>query len=463
MNARELTLELLSWPSVTGSDGERAFGLRLHALLAAWPYFADHPEDLWLEDAGDGRFSVCALVRGSGSRGVVLAGHYDVVGIDDYGSLAELSGDPEALRAPLREHLAARGHPADLAAADDLASAEWLPGRGALDMKSGVAACLTTLASHAAWEDREGSVLLVVCPDEEEHSAGARAAAPAMRRLGLDVVLGINADVVTDEGNGDYARAVFCGGVGKVLLCALVRGRPAHVGDALGGLSAHALAAEVVRRVEGRTDWAGARVDLETLPPPVLLAAGDTKPVYDVTMPRDVLLLFNLLHYELAPEAALAHFRRVVAEALETACAAWPGRELPGPVHIVDGDVAPSDRDPFASARTAMTAEADDAGLGGPGAVVALGSVRYRPVGVFDPALIDRLTPVVEAAGVRMAGPYPNPSDLSFLADGTDHATWVNAGPWGRDFHRVTERVHTPYAFDVLPKMLGDLVVCALR
>jgi arginine utilization protein RocB len=34
----------------------------------------------------------------------------------------------------------------------------------------------------------------------------------------------------------------------------------------------------------------------------------------------------------------------------------------------------------------------------------------------------------------------------------------VNAGPWGRDYHTPLERLHTGYAFEVLPGLLLDIV-----
>lgn len=34
----------------------------------------------------------------------------------------------------------------------------------------------------------------------------------------------------------------------------------------------------------------------------------------------------------------------------------------------------------------------------------------------------------------------------------------VNAGPWGRDYHTVLERLHVPYAFTVLPDLIGEIV-----
>lgn len=34
----------------------------------------------------------------------------------------------------------------------------------------------------------------------------------------------------------------------------------------------------------------------------------------------------------------------------------------------------------------------------------------------------------------------------------------VNAGPWGRDYHTPLERLHTGYAFDILPELLLGIV-----
>src|SRR3569623_2302148 len=39
----------------------------------------------------------------------------------------------------------------------------------------------------------------------------------------------------------------------------------------------------------------------------------------------------------------------------------------------------------------------------------------------------------------------------------------VNAGPWGRDYHTVLERLHTPYAFKVLPDLIGEIVTGVQR
>ena len=96
---RDLSLLMTRWPSVTGSPDEADFSEKLRALLAGTPYFTRHPDQLVTVDSHGAPLtrSVAALVRGSGRRTVVLAGHFDTVSIANYGTLAPLACDPEPL------------------------------------------------------------------------------------------------------------------------------------------------------------------------------------------------------------------------------------------------------------------------------------------------------------------------------------------------------------------------------
>jgi arginine utilization protein RocB len=39
----------------------------------------------------------------------------------------------------------------------------------------------------------------------------------------------------------------------------------------------------------------------------------------------------------------------------------------------------------------------------------------------------------------------------------------VNIGPWGRDYHHWLERLHAPYAFEVLPKVLLAVIEAVFK
>ena len=202
---------------------------------------------------GDGRHAVALLIRGKGARTVLLTGHFDTVTTDDYGDLAPLAGQPELIREALLMRLAKAQDSASERARADLASGDFLPGRGLLDMKGGLAAGFAAVATIAAGPF-DGNLLFLAVPDEENASAGARAAAKALPALaaqrGLTVVAAINLDAIADDRDGRAGRILATGTVGKVLPTAFVVGRPVHCGFALHGLNAAVLAGAIAARME---------------------------------------------------------------------------------------------------------------------------------------------------------------------------------------------------------------------
>jgi arginine utilization protein RocB len=145
--------------------------------------------------------------------------------------------------------------------------------------------------------------------------------------------------------------------------------------------------------------------------------------------------------------------------------------------------------------QSALITRAAWAASGRRGAAVVLGcgSLPYptvRLTGDDQPAArrlraaIDDARATMAAAGsdIGIAAMFPGISDMSFLGEGDAEGTvriaeetpawdqgvrWnrrvagiptVNIGPWGRDYHTPLERVHTGYAFDVLPRLLTLVV-----
>lgn len=326
--ARNLSVEMTRWASVTGSDGEAEFASRLRALMAELPYFAANPDHLFSFDTHGTppRQNLCALVRGTGSRTIVLAGHYDTVSIANYGQLADLATEPEELTETLILELTARKGrtEAEERTLQDLTSGDFLPGRGLLDMKSGLAAGIVALERFASLDERVGNLLFVATPDEENRSRGMIALRDRLpeiaKKLGLEIVGGINLDSTSDEGDGSEGRAVYLGSVGKFSPFAFVVGRPTHAGYAYQGVSAHLIAAQIVSLMEfneALTDDAHG----ELSPPPVLLEGRDVRHGYEVTTPAHVWLSFNWLTHRRKATELLGEFcgfaDTAMADALE--------------------------------------------------------------------------------------------------------------------------------------------------
>ncbi len=327
-SARTWAITMTKQPSVTGTPDEAAFGPWLAERLSV-----TFPSDrcrVWTVPVapGDARHCVVMLVRGEGRATIVLTGHYDTVSTDDYGDLAAMATDPEALRpALLKRLLETATTTAELRARTDFASGAFLPGRGLLDMKAGLAAGIAAAERFAATHSR-GNILFLAVPDEEASSSGARRAAPELgaiaREHDLDFVGAVNLDAIADDGNGADGRVVALGTIGKLLPTAFVVGLPTHAGFPNAGINAAVLAAAIASRVE----WARELTDLSEGPgtPPSLLTLRDGKKAYDVTTPATAFAAFNVLVVSRTPGEVLDAFDALCAEAVEKALAELRGR-----------------------------------------------------------------------------------------------------------------------------------------
>lgn len=149
---------------VPGSAGESAIADHVTGWLTARGFTCERLE------SRPGRPSVLATARGTGGgRSLMLNGHLDTV------SLASYDGD--ALEPRLEGNA--------------------LHGRGAYDMKSGIAAMMVAAAAAVRHGDRRGDLVLALVADEEYASAGTEEvlrhrttdSAIVLEPSGLDVVV----------------------------------------------------------------------------------------------------------------------------------------------------------------------------------------------------------------------------------------------------------------------------------
>ncbi|WAJ28483.1 M20/M25/M40 family metallo-hydrolase [Antarcticirhabdus aurantiaca] len=313
-HVESLALRMVAWPSVGGTPGEAEFAGRLQELLLEIPYFRENPDDLRIVDGyGDPKArNVAALVRGRGRRTIVLAGHYDTVAVDNYGSLRDLACEGFALRDALVAELSGRERTEqEEQALADLLGGDFLPGRGMLDMKSGLAVAVACLERFAADPDRHGNILFVATPDEERESRGMRAMRDALpslaASLGIEIAGAINLDVTSDQGDGADGRAAYAGTIGKLLPFAMMVGCGSHASYPFEGISAQAMAAGVLARLEGNADLAD-RDHTDVSPPPICLEAKDLREGYEVTTPERFWLAFNWLYHAMTAEDLFRRF-----------------------------------------------------------------------------------------------------------------------------------------------------------
>lgn len=525
--ARATAIQMTQWRSVTGSPGECDFPHLLKTMLAQNRYFHLNPSHLRVQPLDDGtaRSNLLALVKGEGRKTVVLAGHFDTVPFDDYAELTAYACDPETLLPLIIEKLRRTAeNPAALA---DLESGDYLPGRGLLDMKAGIAAGIAVLEAFAAENHRHGNILLLATPDEEDRSAGMRAAAAILPEIArdsdLDIRLVINLDSIADDGDGTFGRSVTMGSIGKLLLTALVVGREAHACYPFAGVNANYLAAELLTEFECAPELAETSGH-EIAAPPTALYVKDVKSGYNVTTPARIFLYWNTLQHRRTPGEVLSIATGMAREAVERAMTRLalraqnvsPPQPLrPDPVQVLsfaelkaqavksDPDfdtafdllnrelAARHDLDFPSRARLATEFVWASTKLPGPAVILGFGSLPYPAVSLSSEALGERLmTTVSQAAAekgttVSRLGYFPGISDLSFLGETAgdfevaeaNTPIWgtsftlpaspaypaINIGPWGRDYHHWLERLNAPFAFDVLPHLVLRATKSALE
>lgn len=318
--AEALTKRLVKTASINGTAGEADIADVIYRYFAALPYFQAHPENLWTAAlAGDKleRKNVFAFVRGAkngNAKTVILHGHTDTVGVEDFGALAPWAFDTELLE----EHLRTRPLPADAAA--DLASGNWLFGRGALDMKSGVAVHMTVIkALSENCGNLEGNVLFMANPVEENQHTGMIEALSVLHNLmknkGLQYVAAINNDYVAPLYEGDSNRYFYLGAIGKLLACFYVVGKETHAGQCFEGLDPTLLSAELVRLIDLNVDFCDSFAGTLT-PPPTVLKATDLKPSYNVQTPLASFLYFNFFVNHASVEQIIGKLRQTAEQAV---------------------------------------------------------------------------------------------------------------------------------------------------
>lgn len=320
----ELTKEFVAIRSVNGCPGgEKAAAIFLEGKLRLVPYFQQHPEQVWHEQLNEDaleRRNVFALLKGtkrSSQQTIIWHGHMDTVGTEDFGMLEPWALQSEALL----KRVLAMDIPADMRS--ELESGEWLMGRGACDMKSGVAVFLVLLvylSEHT--ESFAGNILFMSNPVEENQHLGAIQAVDTLCRLreeqGLVYEFAINNDYICPLYAGDSRRYVYFGAAGKLLPCFYVRGQETHVGQCFEGFDAAAAVAAIVQHINGQTVFSDGYDGEYTLPPAVLQLR-DLKPEYNVQTVQEAVTYFNYFVHQESVLSILRRLKRAAEEALAEA------------------------------------------------------------------------------------------------------------------------------------------------
>ncbi|MFD1848453.1 M20/M25/M40 family metallo-hydrolase [Oceanobacillus bengalensis] len=290
---RILLDELVSWKSVTLTEGEREFPIKLQAKLQDLEYFGENPTYLELHDADMRRKFLTALYKHpDATETIVLISHFDTVNTEEYGDFEALATHPEELTKVWMENQAKLPHDV----LEDLNTGEYLFGRGAMDMKMGLVLHMR-LIEKASIEQWPINLLLLTVPDEEVNSSGMRCAVPTLLEIQkthhLSFKLFLNSEPVFSINPKNHDFFIYSGTIGKILGAALFYGKETHAGEPLSGLTSPYIASFLTKEMEWNDSFVE-NVMGETTPLPLTLQQADLSLAYSTQTPYRSSALYNI-------------------------------------------------------------------------------------------------------------------------------------------------------------------------
>lgn len=319
---QDFAIELTEVKSVVGSKEELDSTKKVMERFQEMAYFKAHPDQLFYVDLADdklGRNSVLAYIKGEkgeSKKTVILIGHTDTVGTSDYGEIEEYATQPHALPEQYKKLVL----PQD--AIDDLASGDYIFGRGIFDMKTGVST-LIHLSEQLSLEPSElaGNIVFAAVSDEEGNSGGMLNVVHELIRLqeeeGFEYQAMVDTDYSAPRYEGDETRYLYVGTVGKLMPNFFCVGSEAHGGDPFRGIDPNHIASAIVSEINFNMEYAE-EAEGETTVPPISLRLQDLKPEYSVQTAKTSYVYFNFSTHTSTPDAMLPKVKAGAKKAFQS-------------------------------------------------------------------------------------------------------------------------------------------------
>lgn len=310
-----LLYELVGWKSVSGTQGEIDFPHKLTAKFQELDYFKENTNHLQLFDAGKGRNAFTALYKTDQSKDtVVLISHFDTVGTEEYGQLHALAFDPEKLTQAYRDHpnLLTQDARADLYTDQYVFGRGAMDMKMGLTLHMH----LIEQAVKEEWpvnlllvtvpdEEVSSRGMLAAVPGILE----------IVQAYNLKIKLFLNGEPSFTQQPLDNNHYIYSGSIGKILPAALFYGVPTHAGEPLSGITSHFIGSYLTKKMEF-TDRFLETFDGEKTPLPVCLQANDLKDNYDVQTSHHSYALYNVFTLTQTAKDVMTTFKEIADEAM---------------------------------------------------------------------------------------------------------------------------------------------------
>lgn len=517
---KALLLELVSWASLTGTKGEQKFAHHLKEKLLTMKYFRDHPNKVHLTPAGDARFAVTALYTSNEARDtIVLMSHYDTVHVEEYGALKDIAFMPEELTPAFESQKMFLSDEVkkDIETGDYLFGRGIMD----MKMGLALHMQLIEKAATEAWpinlllvsvpdEEVNSSGMRAVVPTILQ----------LKEQYELELSLFLNGEPSFTKYPGDEQYYIYSGTIGKIMPSVLCYGRETHVGEPLSGMTSQFMASFITRKMEWNDAFSECVLG-EKSPLPVVLSQVDLKDDYSTQTTSRTAAMYNVFIMKRNAKEVMEIFQRVAVEAAEECNETYnrvmirEGADSIGEVNVitfeklltyaasklseermselinnVNSRTDYDERDKTMRIVDALMLECSELA---PAMVLFFAPPYYPAVNTSnDPFVQEKIQFIQKEAmerfgtSVKQVHYFNGISDLSYVNyDQHDQGwkdyiqnmpTWgevynipfsamqqlqapvLNVGPFGKDAHKFTERLHKGSAFVKIPWILERLI-----
>jgi arginine utilization protein RocB len=517
---RELLCEVVSWKSTTLTDGEREFPFRLQAKLQELAYFQENPNYLGLHDADLGRKFLTALYKHPEAKEtIVLISHFDTVNTEEYGDLEVFAYQPEELTKLLHGRIEELPEDVqrDLKSGEYLFGRGTMDMKMGLVMHMS----LIEKAAVEQWP-LNLLLLTVPDEEVNSTGmrAAVTKLVETREKYGLKYKLFLNGEPVFTQEPGDLKFYVYSGTIGKIMPSALFYGKETHVGEPLSGISAPYIASFLTRRMEWNSSFQETVLG-ETTPLPVTLQQKDLKVGYSAQTPYRSAALYNVFLMKRSAAEIMEIFEKNAEDAVRECNLEYKkvcneqfvkpvgevkvvqydellahakkkfGKEfIEGTKIAIQANNEWDDREKSLRIADALMIQCQELA---PAIVLLFSPPYYPPVNSSDDKLVSQCVDYLKQQGLHEFGLpiqqihyFNGICDLSYVNYQEDGEGWtvfkantpvwgesysipfdamkklkapvLNVGPFGKDAHKRTERLHIKSAFEEVPSLVEGMI-----
>lgn len=311
-----LLYDLVSWDSRTGTEGEMNFPHKLKNKLLEWDYFQDNQEHLQLIAADQDRYSLAALYQTDKTdHTIVLLSHFDTVHTSEYGRFEKYAYFPQKLKAAFKK--SAHVFPDDIRKDLTSGEYIFGRGTMDMKMGLALHIDLLKSAIVEKWpinlllvtvpDEEVNSVGM---------RTAVNGLVDFRDKFSLDYQLFLNSEPSFAQTANDDNYYIYSGTIGKIMPAALFYGKGTHAGEPLKGLSSHYMATFLNQEMELTDDFKDISHGEDT-PLPVILKTFDLEQDYSVQTSHHVAALYNVFMMEQSAADVMKTYEKVVNRAME--------------------------------------------------------------------------------------------------------------------------------------------------